>query len=288
MKEKRKNSLIPEDCTPSDFPRIDLKFEESKEQAWIKVQSHLDSKKATPKRFLPKSFYVISVAASLALVIGMITFFRYYTKTAYCPAGKHLTVMLPDHSEVILNAESIISWHPFWMKFDRKVQFEGEAYFQIKKGSGFTATSSIGETKVLGTTFNIYSREKDYKVSCFTGSVHIASNSSKASIVLHPGEQGTIHENGTLQLHQLSKPEENKAWIDNMFVFTGAPLNFVIREIERQYNISINLKEDYPLTYTGNFSRSLSAEEVLNLICSSLELKFEPKSKTEYLIYKIN
>jgi ferric-dicitrate binding protein FerR (iron transport regulator) len=285
MEEKKKYNLVREDNIPSDFPQIDLHYVESKEEVWTKIQSHLESKTVS-KRMLPFSFYAISIAASLFFLLGMITFFRYYTKTAICPSGQHLTVTLPDHSEVILNAESIIVWHPYWMKFDRVVNFEGEAYFQVKKGAGFKVISSKGVTEVLGTTFNIYSREQDYRVSCFTGSVNIASVVNKESIVLHPGEKGTIEKNGTMKLSQLSNPEENKAWINGMFVFTGASLNSVIREIERQYNIIIRLKEDYSLTYTGNFDKSIPAEEVLNLICTSLELKLKSISKSEYLIYK--
>ncbi len=285
MEEKKKYHLT-EDCTPSDFPQIDLHYGESKEEVWSKIQKQINKEKTISPGILPRSFYIISIAASLIFFIGMITFLRYYTKTAFCPAGQHLTITLPDHSEVILNAESIIAWHPFWMKIDRSVKFEGEAYFQVKKGSGFKVISSRGETKVLGTTFNIYSREEDYRVSCFTGSVNIVSVLNKESVVLHPGEEGTIQKNGMIKLSQRSNPEENKAWINNMFVFTGASLNSVIREVERQYNIIIHLKEDYQLTYTGNFSKSIPAEEVLNLICTSLELKLVSKSKGEYLIYK--
>lgn len=285
MKKREKYKFISEDGTTSDFPEIDLQYSESKHEVWSQIQSHLESKPVS-KRMLPFSFYAISIAASLFFLFGMITFFRYYTKTAICPTGQHLTITLPDHSEVILNAESIIVWHPYWMKFDRVVNFEGEAYFQVKKGTGFKVISSKGVTEVLGTTFNIYSREQNYRVSCFTGSVNIASVGNKESIVLHPGEKGTIEKDGMMKLSQLSNPEENKAWINGMFVFTGASLNSVVREIERQYNIIIRLKEDYPLTYTGNFSKSIPAEEVLNLICTSLELKLKSVSKSEYLIYK--
>jgi len=286
MKETT-NNLIPGDISPSDFPQVDLHYRETKEEAWLNIQSRLDSKRpASKNRVLPFSFYAVSIAASLFFLLGMITFFRYYTKTAICPAGQHLTVTLPDHSEVILNAESIIVWHPFWMKFDRSVNFEGEAYFQVKKGSGFKVISARGETKVLGTTFNIYSREEDYRVSCFTGSVNVASVVNKESVVLNPGDEGTIQKNGIIKLSHLSNAEENKAWVDNMFVFTGASLNSVIREIERQYNIAVHLKEDYQLTYTGNFSADKPAAEVLKLICTSLELKMVSKSNGEYLIYK--
>jgi len=69
-----------------------------------------------------------------------------------------------------------------------------------------------------------------------------------------------------------------------MFVFTGSSIVSVLKEIERQYNIKIVFKADPNLTYTGNFSRSLSEKEVLDLVCTSLGLKFDARSKTEFLV----
>jgi len=69
-----------------------------------------------------------------------------------------------------------------------------------------------------------------------------------------------------------------------MFVFTSSPIVTVLQEIERQYNIKINFKANPGLTYTGNFSRSLSGKEVLDLVCTSLGIKFDAKSDTVYLV----
>ena len=69
-----------------------------------------------------------------------------------------------------------------------------------------------------------------------------------------------------------------------MFVFTSSPIVSVLHEIERQYNIKVNFQADPGLTYTGNFSRSLSGKEVLDLVCTSLGIKFDAKSETEFLV----
>ena len=69
-----------------------------------------------------------------------------------------------------------------------------------------------------------------------------------------------------------------------MFVFTGSPIVSVLEEVERQYGIKIHYQADPGLTYTGNFSRSLSGKEVLDLVCTSLGIKFDAKSDTEFLV----
>lgn len=71
-----------------------------------------------------------------------------------------------------------------------------------------------------------------------------------------------------------------------MFIFTAASLKSVLQEIERQYNIKIKTQPDFDFTYTGNFNKSISEKEVLDLVCTTLELKFEVKPNGEYLVYK--
>jgi len=270
----------------SDLPGIDLQYPESKEEIWAKISARIDSENSQTKHTVTSFNYKFALAASILLILGITSFLQFYTKTAYCPAGQHLTVLLPDGSKVELNAQSSINYHPYWIKLDRHVNLEGEAYFDIKKGNRFQVISSRGETIVMGTTFNIYSRGEDYKVSCFTGAVRVVSKINKETIVLHSSQQAFIQKDGSIKFVQSSNMEANKSWTQNMFIFTGASLKTVIQEIERQYNIKIKTQADYNLTYTGNFNKSISEKEVLDLVCTSLDLKFEAKSNDEYLIYK--
>jgi transmembrane sensor len=285
MRNDKKYMINPSaDDAASDFPGIDLQFPESKEEVWAKIVSQIDSKRIQPKH--SPFVYKFALAASIILLLGITAFLKFYTRTIYCPAGQHLTVMLPDSSKVELNAQSSINYHPYWTKLDRHVNLDGEAYFKVKPGARFKVISTRGETIVLGTTFNIYARGDDYKVSCFTGSVRVVSALNKRTIVLLPNQQAFVQADGTLKFIHSSNIEANKSWTQNMFIFTGASLKSVIQEIERQYNIKINTQGDFNLTYTGNFNKSISEKDVLDLVCTSLELKFEAKSNDEYLIYK--
>ena len=172
------------------------------------------------------------------------------------------------------------------MKYNRTVHLEGEAYFKVKSGTEFKVISRRGETIVLGTSFNIYARGENYNVSCFTGKVRVVSALNKESVILHPSQEAIIQTDGSIKFVQSSDIDSNKSWTENMFIFTGAPLKSVIQEIERQYNIKITTKGNYNLSYTGNFNKSTSEKQVLDLVCTSLGLKFEAKSNGEYLIYK--
>lgn len=287
MKNNRKHIVSPTEKDPvSDFPVIELNYKETKEEVWAKISSRVDSITPQHKRTISLFNYKIALAASLLLLLGMTVFLQFYSKTIYCPAGQHLTVLLPDSSEVELNALSSINFHPFWIKMNRHVNLEGEAYFNVKPGHRFKVISARGETIVLGTTFNIYAREEDYNVSCFTGRVRIVSAINKETIILYANQQAFVKKNGSIRFVQPSNIETNKSWTQNMFVFTSASLKSVLQEIERQYNIKIKTQSDFDFSYTGNFNKSISEKEVLDLVCTTFELKFEVKPNGEYLVYK--
>ena len=267
------------------FPEIDLKYSVSKDEVWEKISRQIsESQPGNRKVIKLNPLYKIAVAASLFLLLGVTGFLRYYSKTVYSPAGQHLTLCLPDSSIINLNAQSTIKYHPYWFSLSRKVTLEGEAFFKVISGNQFKVISRRGETTVVGTSFNIYSRNNDYNVTCFTGKVRVVSAEKNEKVLLNPSEQAFINKDGFLRIAQNLNYKTVKSWMDNMFVFTGSSVINVIEEIERQYNIKIIFKADPNLTYTGNFSKSLSEKEVLDLVCTSLGLKFEARSGAEYLV----
>ena len=73
---------------------------------------------------------------------------------------------------MMLNAASRLQYHPYWWRFERQVKLEGEV-FLVKPGTLFKVVSEKGTTEVLGTEFNIYSREKNYSVFCQSGTVKV-------------------------------------------------------------------------------------------------------------------
>ena len=267
------------------FPEIDLKYSVSKDEVWEKISRQIsESQPGNRKVIKLNPLYKIAVAASLFLLLGVTGFLRYYSKTVYSPAGQHLTLCLPDSSIINLNAQSTIKYHPYWFSFSRKVTLEGEAFFKVISGNQFKVISRRGETTVVGTSFNIYSRNNDYNVTCFTGKVRVVSAEKNEKVLLNPSEQAFINKDGFLRIVQDANVKAVKSWRDNMFVFTGSSIVTVLQEIERQYNIKIIFKADPNLTYTGNFSKSISEKEVLDLVCTSLGLKFEARSGNEFLI----
>jgi ferric-dicitrate binding protein FerR (iron transport regulator) len=284
MKNKNVNIGFHQDKEVNDFPKIDLPYTVSKDQVWENLSHRIQEPISDTRSASLTLFYKIAFAASVLIILGVAGFMKLYTKTVFAPSGQHLTLSLPDSSKIELNAQSTVTYHPFWFAFRRTITLDGEAFFKVVHANQFRVLSTRGETTVLGTSFNIYSRDDSYNVTCFTGKVKVVSSVRNEVVLLAPNEQAFINKDGFLQFVQKVNSQLVKSWRDNMFVFTGSSIVSVLKEIERQYNIKIVFKADPNLTYTGNFSRSLSEKEVLDLVCTSLGLKFDARSKTEFLV----
>jgi transmembrane sensor len=261
-------------------------WKKSKDDVWSEIESAL-AKKPARKMTLNVGFSKWTVAASIVLLVGLVSFMRFYTKDIHTDAGAHLLVQLPDKSTVNLNAQSSVEFHPYWWRFKREVKFEGEGYFEVEKGKQFTVLSKLGTTKVLGTSFNIFSREEVYKVVCLTGKVKVTSK-SKDEVVLHPNSKASIQKNGKIDVFKDIEALPEISWKNNLFLFTASPIRDVFKEIERQYGVTILANIDSYVLYTGNFTKDQNVDEILGYICPALGYKFVNKSKNVYYIIPSN
>jgi ferric-dicitrate binding protein FerR (iron transport regulator) len=229
-----------------------------------------------------------SVAASVLLVIGLGAFALLYTKTIYTSSDQHLTAQLPDGSTVEMNAETTLRFHPYSWFYQRKIAFEGEGFFSVKKGRKFTVESSLGKTQVMGTSFNIFARDNAYRVFCKTGKVRVSNNANGSSVLLMPNQK-TIIFDGTLSAPVfVVEPENILSWRNYIFSFDATPFNEVIKEIERQYGVSITSQEPITNTISVSFQKVPDVEKTLSIICKPLGYRFVRKSLDHYEILKNN
>ena len=269
-----------------DFPEIEISYSRSKEAVWEAISQQIDQKAARPAKSVGKLIILRSVAALFLGLLTLTAILRFYTKTIECPSGEQLTATLPDGSSVKLNAASTLSYHPGWWNFARQVKFEGEGFFQVERGSRFEVESANGTTAVLGTSFNIFSRDEEYEVTCFTGKVQVGTLKTGQHTILSANEQAKINK-GKIERTLTNNTGQVIAWTQNMFSFTAEPIQLVIKEIERQYDIQIHFENQEDLNYTGNFPRNQSVEEVLALVCLPMQLTFEKLPNKGFIVRKI-
>jgi transmembrane sensor len=261
-----------------------ISWERSKEQVWPELERKIEASPAVQVRVIAQPWLKLAMAAVFTLLVGIAVFMQLYTRTISIPAGQHLNLQLPDNSRVYLNAQSTLVYKPVLWKLSRHIRFEGEAYFEVQQGRKFEVTSGKGKTIVLGTSFNIYSRNNDYQVTCVSGSIKVLERISKKEVLLNPGQKVELSPGGILEIKSDINTEQTLSWLANRFSFTSELLSKVFEEIARQYGILISVPGDIDNTYTGTFMRSDSVEHVLNLVCKPFNLEFTRKSKDEYII----
>lgn len=283
LKHTNKN----QDRATNDLPfsRMDVPWGKSKEEVWQKLEQQIrkeDQFSEPVVRKLPGKQW-LALAASLVLLLSVGGFMRFYTINSSCAPASHASISLPDGSTVELNAASEISYQPYWWRFERKVKLEGEAFFQVEKGKKFRVASEKAVTEVLGTSFNIFTRNDEYRVTCHTGSVKVTASSTGSSITLCPKQVSTLEAEGTFSLTNLDH-SGSPGWTRKMISFTSTPLRLVLDEIERQYGIEIKSAAEMPQRYSGNFSLEQPVENILSLICIPFDLQYERLTGKTYRI----
>ncbi|MFZ4455266.1 MAG: FecR family protein [Bacteroidales bacterium] len=264
--------------------RFDIPWAKSKEEIWESAFASLPMPDVAPKtRRFSMSFAYSSVAAVAAIVL-MLAFSFVYKKTAVSPIASHLQVELPDGSTVLMNAETSVSYKPLWWYIQREVNLDGEAFFKVKKGKRFAVKSHAATTSVLGTTFNIYARKDGYEATCLTGKVKVEPTTSKEVVVLTPHQKAVVASGHINQ--QAVAAEQSVAWSRSEFCFTSVELSKVFAEISRQYGVQIDCQTTFEERYTGNFSRKMPIDKVLNLVCLPFGINFTAINQNQYQISK--
>jgi transmembrane sensor len=111
-------------------------------------------------------------------------------------------LILPDSTQVWLNAGSKLSYNKSYGNGLREVSLSGEAYFDVVKNPAhpfIIHTSSI-DIKVLGTAFNVKSfpGEKNTETSLIRGSIEVTfKNRPAEKIILKPNEKLITANNDT-------------------------------------------------------------------------------------------
>ena len=219
-----------------------------------------------------------AAAAAIVLLIGF-WFLNPSTTSIQSANGQQLVYVLPDKSEIKLNAASKIAYHNKNWKNNRVVELEGEAFFKVQKGKSFIVKTKAGSVRVLGTSFNVFAREGDLKVVCFTGKVEVKSNNNDIQI-LTPGKSTALIQNAKLSRPQNIDLQKMATWRNGHFVFENISFGEVVKEVERQFDITIDVQNKNLLNKTGAYLfETGDLQKALKKICTPLGLKFEIHGK---------
>ncbi|MFB3388311.1 FecR family protein [Flavobacterium sp. LAR06] len=243
------------------------------------LSSILSQKKTAPKVVPLHKKWMFRAAAIFLLFLGVTFAMKFFVpQTETANYGEKTTFLLPDNSEVVLNSGSEINYKKWNWNNNRHLELKGEAYFKVAKGRRFEVHTSLGKVSVLGTQFNVKARKNRFDVVCYEGRVKV--NYANTQMLLTHG-QSVSFENGkqtNTRIHSL-KP----AWTDNQICFYKENIRSLLDEVERQYNITIELNtKDTTSLFTGKLPAK-NLDIALQIISTTYHLEAKKVSKNKII-----
>jgi transmembrane sensor len=202
------------------------------------------------------------------------------SNTITTPRGGQYQLVLPDGSNVWLNASSSLTFPVRFSGKNRTVTLTGEGYFEVAKDKShpFKVMINDSEVEVLGTHFNImgYKDEGVTAATLLEGSVKIIKG--EITQTLKPGQQATISDNVKVTTVNANEAIE---WKNGNFNFAHENLQGIMRKIARWYDVDIIFQG--PTTtenLIGTIPRSRDIKEVLKYLELTGEAHFKIKERS--------
>ena len=211
--------------------------------------------------------------------------------TMQTPRGRQFQLLLPDGTMVWLNAGSLIRYPVVFAKDQRKVEVEGEAYFEVarmKERPFLVSIAGKASLEVLGTSFNVnaYANESHIYTTLFQGAVRTGIV-NKSAVVLQPGQQAVIDSKELKQVVNIKDEaalNRIAAWKSGYFNFEGLPLQEAMRQLERWYDIHVTYEDGIPeISFWGKMERSLPLETLLQML-KGARLRFRMEAGRKLVI----
>lgn len=202
------------------------------------------------------------------------------------PYGQRSSFLLSDSTKVYLGAGSKLSYTRSFSGNKRTVHLEGEAYFEVTKNpkKPFEIYTGAVRTMVLGTSFKINAfKGKPLTVAVTTGKVRVdrilPDHQLQSLAVLTPGLKVT-YDQGQAFTDQAPVNDTEK-WKKGLLVFKGVPLQELLAEIGRWYNVPVSIRRkslgNIPVSVT--LDANVPINKLLDGLAVAASLKYELKNK---------
>lgn len=221
--------------------------------------------------------FIRSIAAALVIGLGIGIVYYYLKEDGISSPSQNIlatkkgsksSLVLPDGTKVLLNADTRLTYDQAFGKKLREVNLEGEAYFEVVKDSKhpFIVHTKAMNVKVLGTVFNVraYNSESNTAATLLKGSIEVRLNkkSDRNIVVLKPNEKIVVNNSDTanatakysqprsidisvaaIKLNAQDSSVAETGWTQNRLVFDQAYYSKVFPELERWYGINVIIKD---------------------------------------------
>jgi ferric-dicitrate binding protein FerR (iron transport regulator) len=234
-----------------------------------------------------KTSWWIGIAASLLLVctVAWLTINHYYDNKAIAfikidSEAQTRVQTLPDGSVITLNSHSTLIYPEKFTGKIRPVTMLGEAFFKVTpdKTKPFIIKVNGVTVKVVGTSFNVKSRDGKTQVIVETGIVNVSEKTK--NINLNPGEKVQVTKKDGLLAKESIKGRLYNYYATHELVCDETPLHELVSSLNEVYgaHILVGNKAIANLPITTVF-KDQSLDQVLLVISETFKIKVERGKK---------
>jgi len=181
------------------------------------------------------------------------------------PSGQRAQVTLHDGTVVWLNAHSTLRYPNHFNGHSRKVELDGEAFFEVTHNAAkpFIVSTEKASIKVYGTKFNVfaYKGSPEFSTSLVEGAVSVYTK--EGTLQLQP------HEIASIVNKRLVKSQYTNSdfllWKEGIYAFDDVPFNEIVKKLELYYDIQIEQNNNHlaNFRFSGKFRQRDGVVSVL-------------------------
>ena len=258
-----------------------------KSEMFNSIKTQLQLKRSKTVSFY-RPLYRVAAAILLLVAVSSVLYFNFpivgehaqldtsssEIETKY---GERRTIVLPDESTVVLNGNSKLKYSKNWSGQQiREVWIDGEGFFAVqhtKSHQKFVVHTREGlSVEVLGTKFNVKSREHGSEVLLTEGKVKLNVDNTESPVYLNPGELATVKKN------QLSKRvvegTQYTSWVRSKLVFDKTQLIELAQILQDTYGLKVSFQnEDLKERRLSGEISSATSDDILFAIAETFNIK---------------
>lgn len=295
--------VLNETATPEEATLVAAWFATDEGQQWLSAEFDADAQRlesgiAAPLSDIPGEellrridrilnrarrrrllFRAAAILIPCALILGMwlnlnsrlggALFSEEEPQTVAAAIGERKEVIFQDGTRAFLNAGSTLTYPDRFGLSERRVQLDGEAYFEVTHNPRrpfIVETSDDAAVRVLGTEFNVkaYASDPTIAVVLLQGSVEFTQGST--SLLLEPSQRLLYDKaSGESSVENLKQADQSILWSRNTICFRDTPMREVIRELGRWYDVRFEVRDPEVCDFTFSLQTpNLPLRELLN------------------------
>lgn len=200
-------------------------------------------------------------------------------QTVSVPAGQRVNLLLPDGTNVWLNARTSLKYPVSFNRTERVMELDGEAFFEVAEDreKPFIVHTGKGSVTALGTTFNVeaYASAAEFVTTLMSGSVSIRTPGSPAAPLVLMPEQKAVWTGDSLRVETIDDYSVYR-WVEGLICFKNESIPAIMKELEKYYGVRIRVRnrEVRACSYTGKFRHADGLDYALRVLQKDVRFRY--------------